>query len=214
MKWIFAWLGLAALIALAVAGGSCSINHKSGRYTCSSTSDCEAGRVCTDGVCVVGTDIDAPPIDAPQPDAPPDSTTCPSQCTRCMPGNVCVIDCAAGADCSAKITCPTGYNCDVRCTTDNSCRSGVDCTNAASCTFQCTGVRSCRGITCGAGACTLSCTGNNSCESVNCGTSCACDVRCGAFGNGACMSVTCTDIACDTGRGCSATINPVCDTCP
>ena len=216
MKWIFAWLGLAALVITAVVS-SCSINHKSNQFACSSTSDCEAGRVCTDGLCIVGTDIDAPPIDAPRQDAPIDSMVCPSQCTRCMPGNVCVIDCAAaGANCNAlmPVVCPTGFNCDIRCSTDNSCRSGVNCTNAASCNIQCTGFRSCRGVACGPGECTLNCAGNNSCETVDCGTSCACDVKCGSIAGGSCQNVQCTRPECDTGRGCSATTFPVCDTCP
>jgi hypothetical protein len=210
-KWIIAWLGLASIVVASIAG-SCSINHKSDRFECSSTADCEAGRMCSEGLCVVGT-IDGPPADGPRRDAPIDSMTCPSQCTRCMAGNVCVIDCAVGANCSSPIVCPTGYHCDIRCSLDNTCRSGINCTNAASCAIQCSGRNSCRGVTCGPGACTMNCSAANSCETVSCSTSCACDVKCG-IANGSCANVECSRPECDTGRGCSATTFPTCDTCP
>lgn len=211
MKWIFVWLALAS-IAVAAAAGSCSINHRSDRFECTTTSDCDAGRVCSEGLCVTS-GIDAAPSDGPRRDAPVDTNMCPPQCTRCMDGKVCIIDCGAGANCNAQVVCPAGFNCDIRCSGDNSCRSGINCGNAASCNIQCTGRASCRGVMCGPGACTLNCAGPNSCETVSCGTSCACDVKCG-FANGSCQSVQCSRAECDTGRGCSATVLPICDTCP
>lgn len=211
MKRIFVWLALASFAA-AAAAASCSINHRTSQYECDTTQDCEPGRTCSEGLCVTTTTL--PDGGGPKRDAPiPDAAMCPSQCTSCGPGKVCIIDCAAGASCGSQIVCPTGFNCDIRCNLDSSCRSGISCLNAASCTIQCTGRGACRGVACGPGACTVSCPAANSCETVFCGSSCACDVKCG-FANGSCFDVRCTRPECDTGRGCSATTFPICDTCP
>ncbi|HSK02776.1 MAG TPA: hypothetical protein VK932_16105 [Kofleriaceae bacterium] len=211
MRWICVWLGLASL-AVATAASSCSINRRSGQYECEVTADCDPGRTCSDGLCVTaGGGPDAPPADGPKRDAPP--SACPSQCTQCE-GKTCIIDCAApGANCGAQVVCPPGFACDVRCSLQGSCRAGVLCTGATSCTVQCTGRGSCRGVLCGAGPCNVDCSGMSSCETVSCGPSCACDVKCAAF-NGSCLNVQCNNIACDTGRGCSSTQFPVCDSCP
>ncbi len=216
MRWIFVWLGLASL-AVAAAAGSCSINRRSGQYECEVTADCDPGRTCSEGLCVApgGPDAppaDGPPADGPKRDAPPN--TCPSQCTQCADGKVCIIDCAApGANCGAQVVCPPGFNCDIRCSLQGSCRAGIICTDAASCTIQCTGRSSCRGVMCGAGPCNVSCPAMSSSENVACGPSCACDVTC-PFPNGSCINVQCTSIGCDTGRGCSSTQFPTCNTCP
>jgi hypothetical protein len=213
MKWIFVWLGLASL-AIAAAAGSCSINHRSGSYNdCDSTRDCDQGQTCKEGLCVAAsTPI---PDGGVRPDArvPPDAGVCPPQCTSCSGGKICIIDCAAGANCGPQIVCPLGFECDVRCNLDGSCRNGVNCSAATSCTLQCTGRNSCRGVTCGAGACTVNCPAVGSCETVLCGPSCACDVKCGLV-SGNCFDVRCTRPECDTGKGCSAAISPSCDTCP
>jgi hypothetical protein len=215
MKWIFVWLGLAS-IAVAAAASSCSINHRSGKFECEVTADCDPGRTCSEGLCVTigGGDGGGPVDGGPAKDAPrPDASVCPSQCTRCEDGKVCIIDCAAGANCAAPVVCPAGYNCDIRCSTLGSCRAGINCTNAASCILQCTGRGSCRGVTCGPGPCNVNCPAAYSCENVSCGSSCACDVACGlAIGN--CINVQCTRSECDTGKGCSSALLPICDTCP
>jgi hypothetical protein len=212
MKWIFVWFGLAAFV-IAAAASSCSINHRSGPYECETTADCDAGRTCSEGLCVLGGGGDGGIFDGPKRDAPPpDAAMCPPQCTSCGGNKTCVIDCAAGANCGPQIVCPTGFNCDIRCSTDASCRNGVNCSSAASCTLTCAGRSSCRGVQCGGGACNVSCTGYNSCESVLCGNSCACDVKCGS--SSSCLTVQCPLAQCDTGRGCSSTVFPFCNTCP
>jgi hypothetical protein len=219
MKWIFVWFGLASLV-VAAAASSCSINHRSGQYDCATAADCDPGRTCSEGLCVLGGGgggdgggpLDGGVLDARKDAPPPDAALCPSQCTSCGPNKTCVIDCAAGANCGPQVVCPAGFNCDIRCNTDASCRQGVNCTSAASCTLQCTGRSSCRGVQCGPGACDVSCSGYNTCESVLCGTSCACDVKCGLASS--CLTVQCTRAECDTGRGCSSTVRPICDICP
>jgi hypothetical protein len=212
MKRIFIWFGLAS-ITVAAAAASCSINHRSGQFECDTTQDCDLGRTCSEGLCVTPGGGDGG-IDAPKKDAALDGGSfCPSPCTSCPDPRTCVIDCAAGANCGSQITCPTGFACDVRCSLESSCRSGVNCSGATSCTVQCTGRSSCRGVLCGPGPCAVNCPGPNSCETVTCGLSCACDVRC-PFANGACFNVQCNRSECDTGRGCSSTIFPTCDTCP
>jgi hypothetical protein len=210
MKRIFLWLGLASLAA-AIAAASCSINHRSDRYECEQTSECDPGLVCSEKLCVPSGGLDAGGKDGGSPDA----NTCPAACTRCMPGNICVIDCAAaGANCGSQVVCPTGFNCDIRCSLQNSCRSGVICTNAASCTIQCTGRAACRGVQCGPGRCTVNCAAQDSCETVFCNQSCACSVQCPFVANN-CLNVQCTNLACDTGKGCSTTQFPAtCNTCP
>jgi hypothetical protein len=220
MKWIFVWFGLAS-IAVAAAASSCSINHRSDRFECERTQDCDPGRTCSEGLCVTtGGGLDGGPIDGgPPKDAPPiDANTCPTACTQCMPGKVCIIDCAApGANCTAPVVCPTGFNCDIRCSLPSSCRggvsgvSGVNCTSAASCKILCSGPSACRNVMCGLGRCDVNCTGAFSCETVTCSQSCACDVEC-PFPNGSCSNLLCTKPTCDTGRGCSATL-PTCNTC-
>jgi hypothetical protein len=210
MRWIFVWLGLASL-AVAAAAGSCSINRRSGQYECEVTADCDPGRICSDGLCVsAGGGPDAPPADGPKQDAPP--STCPSQCTQCVEGKTCIIDCAApGANCGAQVVCPPGFACDVRCSLQNSCRAGVVCTGATSCTVQCTGSGSCRGVTCGAGPCKVSCPAQGSCDGVTCGPSCACDVT-GCLATGSCRNVMCTKFACNTFPGCTSNRSG-CNTC-
>jgi hypothetical protein len=209
MKWIA--VCMTGLFLAVLAASSCSINHRSGQYECATTTDCDSGRTCSDGLCVaIG--VDAPP--GPKKDAGIDASLCPSQCTSCS-GNKCIIDCAAGAVCTNVIvTCPAGFNCDVRCNTQNSCRSGVICPQGSfTCDIQCSGNSACRGVMCGPGKCNVSCTGQNSCRGVNCGQSCACDVTCNP-GNGSCgTEVQCNKIQCDTGLGCSSTQFPSCNTC-
>jgi hypothetical protein len=227
---VLAWLILVSL-AFALAG-SCAIDHRSGAFECAKTADCEAPRVCSDGLCILpaGT-VDARPGDAPN-DAI-DAAACPPQCTSCdVSKKQCVIDCASGADCNGPVTCPTGWSCDIKCNTPDACRSGINCQMSEGCDIQCTGSRACRNVTCGGGPCTLNCqarescngvtcgtdrcnvtcNGIGSCNSVKCGQACACDVKCA---DGACVSnnITCTAPQCVSGRGCSSA--PLfCDSCP
>jgi hypothetical protein len=209
MRWIHAWLAVASL-AVAAAAGSCSINRRSGQYECEVTADCEQGRICSDGLCVTaGGGPDAPPADGPRQDAP---AACPSQCTQCVDGKTCIIDCAApGANCGAPVVCPPGFACDVRCNLQGSCRAGVVCTGATSCKVQCTGRSSCNGVMCGAGPCNVDCSAMYSCEAVSCGPSCACDVT-GCLATGSCRSVMCTKLECRTFTGCTSNRSG-CNTC-
>jgi hypothetical protein len=215
MKLVLAWFSV--LVLVAVAGGSCSINHRSGDFECTKQADCTGGRTCTGGYCVFpGGGIDAPKGDGPiiGPDGPmPDGNSgCPVQCTSCNTGtHTCRIDCAQ-TSCNGQVVCPAGWNCDVACSVSNSCRSGVTCPATGSCNITCSGAGSCRSLECGAGKCDVSCTGASACRGVDCNMSCGCDVKCG---NGAaCDLVTCTSFSCDTGLGCSSTMLPTCDTCP
>lgn len=216
MKLALAWL-VAVAIALAMAG-SCTINHKSDAYACTSQADCEADRACVTGYCVLdSTPIDAGrdtgPIDAPHDGRPSDGGgLCPAGCTSCDQGtHTCNIDCAL-TSCSAEIKCPTGWACNIGCTTPYSCRSGIDCTDATSCTINCSGPNTCRGLDCGSGACKVTCTGSASCRNTDCGDSCACDITCatGSY----CAETTCP-LGCSTGFGrCTSTAIPNCNTCP
>lgn len=213
-KRIFVWFALASF-AVAAAAASCSINRRSGQFECADTSDCDPGRVCSEGLCVasdvVPPDGPKPPPDAARPDAP---TVCPPQCTSCTDGKVCLIDCAAaGTNCNAQITCPTGFHCDIRCTVADRCRSGINCTGATSCTLLCSGRATCRGVQCGTGRCDVTCTGQNSCENVNCSMSCACDVKNCSIANGSCQNAMCPAQCTIFPRGCSS-MAAGCNDCP
>lgn len=221
MKIAFAW-GL--LVALAVAG-SCSVNHKSGDYACTTQKDCASPRVCTDGFCIVP---DGVPIDAPMTepkdgtvvlvDAPVvthDSNTtpvCPSACTECdLAAHICKIDCGQG-NCGGAVQCPPGYDCTINCSEPNSCRNGVTCSGDSACTILCDGSGTCRNVVCGNGPCDIECTGQGSCRGVTCGNSCACDVSCGDLAT--CQQITCTNgpLCGDFNGGCSSQ-GANCDTC-
>jgi len=230
MKTIVNKLALAWLSTLAIAA-SCSVTHRSGEYTCDTTTDCTGGRVCSDGYCVVvGGGIDAPgpgkdggPLpDAPKPDAPP-PPQCPDECTSCnLPAKECRIQCGANSTqaCNGMtpVVCPAGWNCDIECNRTNDCRFGVDCTDAASCTIECRGGGACRGVNCGDGKCDVQCTGFNSCSSmVNCNNSCECDVACTGSGTQTCggdqgQAVSCGSIACDdpSDGGCTSQPDGIC----
>jgi hypothetical protein len=204
-----------ALVALAAAANSCAINRKSSQYECSTTADCDPGRVCRDGLCVVsgsgGPDAPPGPNDGGSPDGE-DPRACPDQCTECADGKVCTIDCAAGANCEGEIACPPGWNCRVRCNEPNACRNGVDCSGSASCDVQCTAPGTCRDVACGPGRCNVNCAGQSSCRDIDCGDSCACEVKC-QFGTGACTGITCSALQCGTGFGGCTTQFPSCNTC-
>ncbi|MEO8703004.1 MAG: hypothetical protein ABI867_23360 [Kofleriaceae bacterium] len=199
-----------ALIAVAIAAGSCSVDHRSdGFTTCDNQDDCPNNQVCTNNLCIApGVGMDAGPIDASRPDA----LVCPSQCTSCnLQTMTCKVDCAvSAATCNTAITCPPGWKCDILCSTQNSCRSGIDCTEGESCNITCKGTGSCRNIVCGEGACKTECSGLQSCRNLSCGDSCACDVTCAQQAD--CEGVTCSEIQCETFNGCSSLL-PTCNTC-
>ena len=114
-------------LLLVVAVWACTAERVSPAFACSDQSECDPGRVCTQGYCVVG-----------RPDAgPADARECPSVCDSCdLPSLTCTIT----GDGSA-VSCPSGWNCDIHCPTPGSCDS-ITCTAGTSCD-----------ITCGAGAC-------------------------------------------------------------
>jgi len=228
MKVIALWLAVFGA-AVAVAAGSCSINHRSGDFACQVQGDCASDRTCIDGECVLTGIGGGPPDDAA---LTTDASTCPPQCTSCDAGtNTCTIDCAKNPDeCDQAIACPAGMSCNVMCSTDNACRNGVSCEGATACTISCGGRQacedircgdgacnvtcggraSCNGVTCGTGACQVDCNGLNACPAVQCGAACSCEVLCMA--GAACNDVTCL-AGCDLGPGCSSLRNG-CNTCP
>jgi hypothetical protein len=210
MKVVLATLWF-ALLAVAIAAGSCSVDHRSDTFTtCENQDDCPSNQICQSNLCVPpGIASDAPPSDAPRPDA----TTCPSQCTSCNINTMtCKVDCAlSAATCNSAINCPEGWNCDIQCSTQNSCRNGINCQAGQSCNIACKGAGSCRNIVCGEGPCKTDCSGLQSCRGVACGDSCACDVICAQQAD--CEGVTCSEIQCDTfSGGCSSQL-PTCNTC-
>lgn len=217
MKLVVTWL------ALVVSVAACSVNHRSGDYACTTQSDCDNGRKCTDGYCIVPGGN--PPVDAPKtsdaklpPDAPQD--VCPAQCTTCDEGSKqCNIDCAVDSCTNGQVVCPPGWNCDVKCSTPGSCRGnggggtpGVICAGTLSCTVECTGDGSCRGVQCGSGPCNVDCAGTNSCSGVRCNQSCACDVTC--HDPSLCTGIFCKSNLCETASGGCSSQFTTCDTCP
>jgi hypothetical protein len=207
MMLVLRWL--AVLGVAVILGGSCSINHRSGDFTCETQADCISGRVCSDGLCVA-TKLDS----GVKTDAP--SAGCPAQCTSCnTTTKSCTIDCALNnGACNQAITCPTGWDCNIACSTGSSCRNGINCLTSKSCTIACSGALSCKAISCGTGRCNVDCTGNSSCRDVSCGLSCACDVTCHA--NSLCTNLTCRvspDCISTMQFGGCTSLTPGCNTC-
>jgi hypothetical protein len=194
-----------SLAAVAASLAGCSINHRTGEFSCDKQADCAVGRSCIDGFCVLPDDAGI--IDGPHADA----AVCPSACTSCdLAQKSCTIDCALNGGCKQQVVCPTGYSCQVLCSRDGACSSGVSCLGSTSCSITCSGGQSCRGLSCGLGPCNVACTGNASCGEVNCGSSCACDVACS--GIALCRNLTCKP-TCNIGtRGCTSLAGN-CNTC-
>jgi len=219
MKLVIAWL--AALAVAVVMAGSCTINHKSNSFECTTQADCASDRTCIDGYCVQsGTPIDAgrdtgPIIDAPGDSLPDGGGMCPPGCTSCNQGtHTCNIDCAL-TGCTAEVKCPTGWACNIGCTTASSCRSGIDCTEATGCSITCSGAGSCRNLDCGEGQCKVACTGIGSCRGMDCSDSCACDITCAGGQTGASCADNSCPLGCSTGLGrCTSTAIPGCNVCP
>jgi hypothetical protein len=197
------------LAGLAALAAGCSVDHRSGEFTCSRQQDCSGNRVCVGGWCV---DPSAPDAAGPDAGGRADANQCPVPCTSCDPAaKQCTID-ADQLPNSDSITCPTGWTCDILCTQENTCRDGIDCLAAAGCTITCSGDNACRDIECGPGPCEVACSGDDSCRGVDCSTSCACDVTC--TGNQSCGdAILCPGFACDTGVGCTS-FPPTCNDCP
>lgn len=170
------------LIAFALLS-ACSINERSGDYSCAVQTDCSSGRVCTDGLCIVG-------------GTGSNGMGCPTGCTTC---NVAAKTCAI--DGGNTVTCPTGWDCAVTCSRQGSC-SKVDCDGAKSCTLTCSGTESCKDVRCRSGQCKVTCSGQNSCDAVDCQSSCACDVTCAQ--NACNQNPLCPAPACATATGCSS----------
>lgn len=206
MKHAIAGIVTGILVAVFIVS-SCSIRHRSDEYACTTSTDCNDGRVCDNGFCIVAGSIDAPKGDAGRADA----NNCPSPCTTCnVQQKSCTINCQ-NANCTNMITCPAGYRCDILCNTDNACRAGVTCSLASSCNIECQGKQSCENIFCGPGPCDVGCTGPASCRNVFCGNSCACDVVC--TGNQSCAdNISCSSLACESGSGCTS-VPALCHSC-
>lgn len=195
----------------ALALAACSINHRSDQYACSSSADCDNGRVCDNGFCVVAGSTDAPRNDGKPPGG--DANNCPAPCTSCnIQQKTCTIDCQT-ANCTNTVTCPAGYNCDIRCNVDNSCRNGINCQLSGGCNIECSGKQSCQNVECGSGPCDVGCSGAASCRGVSCNNSCACDVLC--TGSQSCPEgIQCTSIGCRGTNGIGCTSVPAfCHSC-
>lgn len=211
MKLAFAGIFL-ALAAAAAVGVGCSINHRSDQYACTTSTDCEGGRVCDNGFCIIPGTIDAARTDAPKPGGD-GGNNCPAPCTSCnVQQKTCTVDCQK-TNCSNTVTCPVGYKCDIDCNGDNDCRNGVNCQESASCTVECSGKQSCQNVQCGPGPCSVSCSGVQSCRGVSCANSCACDVTC--TGSQSCgEAIQCTSFACRSTNGPGCTSVPAfCHSC-
>lgn len=212
MKHALASIVLGAIVAFAALGTSCSINHRSDQYACTTNADCEGGRHCQDGYCVVAGTLDASKVvDAPKPGG--DANNCPAPCTSCnVQQKTCTINCQQ-TSCTNTVTCPPGYKCDIQCNTDNACRNGINCLAAASCSIDCIGKQSCQNVQCGPGPCAVACSGPATCKGVSCGNSCACDVTC--TGNQSCAEgIQCTSFACRSTNGPGCTSVPAfCHSC-
>ncbi|MFT3696899.1 MAG: hypothetical protein QM831_27405 [Kofleriaceae bacterium] len=204
----------ALLLCFALVMG-CSITHRTNDYACTTSSDCNSGRVCDNGFCVVsGSEL----VDAPtgtHPDAPKNNdggqqNNCPPGCTSCnTTTKQCVIDCSASnANCDGQVTCPAGWYCDVKCDIDNSCRAGVECAGTTGCRVECSGKGSCQDVQCGTSRCDIECSGPQSCrDTIECNQSCGCDVSCTGAQSCPDGAVDCTSVACigTSGKGCSST---------
>ena len=203
---------------------ACSINHRSGEFTCETQSDCQSDRVCQQGFCVTGGtpgDGGIDPDGPLPPDGPPDFV-CPAQCTSCVEGTkTCRVDCGAPAGaaiCNQGIKCPEGFNCIILCSRNStnqspSCQQKIDCSVGASCDIRCTGTNTCKAITCGEGPCNVDCVAQGSCQQVDCSDSCRCDVECSFTAS--CVQTTCPgdDFQCtDFQEGCDPE-RQGCDTC-
>jgi hypothetical protein len=209
-------LAACGLLWLALAAAGCSVNHRSGDFTCERQADCATGRACIEGFCVA-LQADASVqdanvvIDAP----PPDANLCPTQCTSCSnDAKTCTIDCRLnGGACNGPVKCPEGWNCNVLCSTTNACRSGITCPADRSCNITCSGRMSCAKFECGSGPCNVDCTGMESCTELSCGKACACDITC--VTTAACNGLTCKSEDCALQRGCTSLSLPttVCNSC-
>lgn len=183
------FLGL-ALIAVAA---SCLVSRKSSDFACSTTTDCQDGRVCNDGFC---------------------EPSCPAECSSCDLGELqCNVDCTDAGGCG-DITCPTGFDCQVDCSASNAC-GNVSCGGATSCDVSCHGSMACGAVTCGPGDCKIDCSGSSACASVDCSTSCGCDVDCnGGDCGGAAVCPSPGGIDCTDGDdGCSDSTDSACNQC-
>jgi hypothetical protein len=213
VKIVALWL---AALTIAI---SCSVNHRSGEFTCTTSRDCADGRVCTDGLCVLVN----PPLDGGDGDGGLPGGACPANCTSCDSGtHTCRIDCVNNDVCRRPITCAQGWNCMINCLDDDSCRAGIDCRQAASCNVACLGDTTCRNATCGDGNCTFTCNGTGSCSGIACGTG-ACSVMCNGTDSchdangGAGLGVNCAnacacDVECSFDSTCAPVVcRPTCD---
>ena len=198
----------ATAVCIALLLAACTINHASDKYSCTKNTDCDPGRVCSDGYCVVaGSQVDASRTDGPKGDG----GTCPSACSSCnVSQRTCTINCQT-SNCTNTVVCPTGYKCDIMCNIDGSCKNGINCLNGASCNVECQAKDSCQNVQCGTGPCAVNCAGASSCRNVACGSSCACDVLCS--GASSCSSgIQCSSFACKSGLGCTS-VPALCHSC-
>lgn len=207
-------LAAATALAIAALAAACSINHRSGDFTCQTQADCSSNRVCVEGFCVLATLDGGTPgtaNDAPSPGGDAAITGCPAQCSSCnLTQKTCAVNCTlVPALCKQAVTCPAGWSCDIVCAGDNAC-SSVDCTAGTSCTITCSGQASCQSVDCGASACNVVCQGRDSCRGIDCQSSCACDVNCQNATS--CLPKPMCPPTCMSPDGCSSQ-SPACNTC-
>jgi len=150
--------------------------------------------------------VDAGPRDAAAcvaDPAPPGAATCPAACTECLAGNVCRIDCTAGACNDRTVSCPPDYACDIVCHGLDACDTSIiQCPSRYACSVSCSSYDACGDVSlrCGSGACTLACTGagaSDSCggASVTCGAG-LCRVTCEGQSPATDCAAACGCVAC------------------
>lgn len=180
---------------------ACTVDRKTDSLRCTSSTQCEAPRTCTDGYCVA-------------------DPNCPSQCTGGCDTTANPPTCNV-TDPGGSFNCPDGSTCTITCTSDGACGS-IACGDAAACTIVCATSNACGDITCGSGkngACEITCTGSNACGNVTCNNACTCDVICGPgeCGTNNCPFRTgnhCTnDGTTNSGTTCSTSFEPGCNGC-
>jgi hypothetical protein len=190
----------ALVVALAAVVAACFVGRKSSDYECSTTDDCETGRICDRGFCVSGASV----IDA---------SLCPAACNGgCdLVAKTCAMRCDQTSKCN-NVTCPAGYACTISCTGTNVCSGQICPAGAQSCDITCASANACSNLRCGTSVgCAITCSATNACQDVFCGPSGRCNVKCqaaNACGTVSCGSSCACDVSCPTG-GCDGMVCPM-----
>ncbi len=179
--------------------------------TCTTSSDCSAGEVCSAGACsVVKADAgcsassDCPAGEVCRGDRSCGACGSDAQCDGgngcsdggCAPSSVCKVnsDCASGQVCKSGGTCGACVSAS-ECASSESCVNG-GCTSAAPCTknASCSDGQSCKAGVCAACSANADCDAGEACKAGACGP-CAGDADCSA--GSYCSSGKCAAIPTD-----------------